>query len=916
MATWPEAIERVANAVVSVQIDQTRAFEGESPSSSQGTGFVVDAERGLILTNRHLVTAGPIVARAIFINGESVELAPVYRDPVHDFGFFRFDPSELGFLEPPALPLQPEGAAIGTEIRVVGNDAGEKLSILAGTISRLDRPAPNYKQLGYNDFNTFYIQAATGTSGGSSGSPVIDQRGRVVALASGARTDAQTSFFLPLWRVVHALDRIRAGQPVHRGSLAATLVPVPFYELRELGLPIDLEKRVRTTHPQANGMLVVQRLLPGTPAAETLELGDVVLSAAGEAVVDFASLEERLDARVGETIQLVVLRRGTELPLELPVADLHAMTPAAFVDFSGTTLHRTSYHLARNLNLPLAGFQVSLPGFFLAESGIESGSIITEFDGRRFATTAELADWLAGISDGQDIGLRYRRADQPGQERFALVRAHRSWFPERYCERPTVGPYECRDLPTSASGPPTEPLPAAEPNGNARGVDPALVHVEFRAPYGMLGFNELHTNSTGLVIDAERGWIAVDRGRVPHPMGAVSVVLHGRHEIPARVLYVHPTHGLTILESPPKLLAASGVVVPGFSEAGPGEFVTVVSSGADRRLSRRAGEVVGVRAPRPGPFKHLRFSDVNLEAMLLPGSLEVEQGVLVDSQDRVVGLLSATLEVEGHRAAIPAALLQDLVEDLESAGPVEVIEAEFQPIPLFEALRLGLDESLVDDFARNATDAAQVLGVVRTVTGTSAAQRLRSGDLLLRVNGRLVTSFAVLREALGDSPAKLLVYRDGRVLELDLPLTPLEKSGIDRVIHWSGAVFHELHRAARLAGSRPEGVYVASYFYGSPAQRHELSPLHLVVSVEGVPVATLEEFAAAVRDVGDRQTVRLTLEAWNRSQRVVTLRTDSTNWPGFDLRICDPGGEIHRSPLDAAFRCDSRRAAVLGADAD
>merc|ERR1719424_2162870 len=73
---WSEVIEAVKPAVVELRITVVRSFQDDTAGAHGGTGFVVDAERGLIITNRHVASAGPMRGVATFVGYTAMEEVP------------------------------------------------------------------------------------------------------------------------------------------------------------------------------------------------------------------------------------------------------------------------------------------------------------------------------------------------------------------------------------------------------------------------------------------------------------------------------------------------------------------------------------------------------------------------------------------------------------------------------------------------------------------------------------------------------------------------------------------------------------------------------------------------------------------------------------------------------------------------
>ena len=898
---WARTIERIANSVVSIQIDQTRAFDTESNSSGQATGFIVDAKRGLILTNRHVVTPGPVTSQAVFQNREEVTLYPVYRDPVHDFGIYRYDPSKLRFVQPTALPLYPQGATVGREIRVVGNDAGEQLSILSGTLARLDRQAPEYGAFKFNDFNTFYIQAASGTSGGSSGSPVLDIEGRVVALNAGGSNSAASSFYLPLNRVVRALQLIQDNKPVTRGTLQTVFSYTPYDELGRLGLDTTTEAEVRRTFPHQTGMLVVSEVQPGSVAAQVLEPGDILLRVNGALLSTFEPLEQILDDSVDQSITLQIRRGNQVRTAAIKVQNLYEVTPDRYVSFGDGVVHALSWQMARHYNKPVTGVFVASPGYALGSSGVPRGAVITEVNETPVNTLQDFSTIVRELKDGERAALRFYTMEDPRSSRIAVLRMDRRWFMASECHRDDAqGVWPCQAWP--ADGVVEAPEPAStqfakfsDPLMNR--LAPSLALVRFNMPYAVSGYNDRSFYGTGIVLDAAKGLVAVDRNTVPVPVGDVTLIFAGELEVPGKVEYIHPLHNLAIVSYDPKLLGNTPIkaVTLNTKDLQAGESVWVVGLDGDAKIKSQSAMVAEIEPAEFPLSRALRFRETNLELINLVSAPDNFDGVLVNKKGEVVATWSSYLVEQGRDTqsimrGIPADILAETLTLVSDGAAIRSLEAELSPVSLADARRLGLPNDWSEALAKHDPMHRQALVISRLVAGSAAAKVLRTGDVILAIEGQTVSRFREVERAAQQPHVNVTLLRNKKELHIEVETAALSGREIERLVFWGGATLQMPHRALSAQRNTPnEGVFVAYTAFGSPASRYQLWAGRRILEVDGQSTPNLDAFAQAIAGREDRSSVRLRTVTPNGASEVITLKLDNRYWPAYELKWGEQG---------------------------
>ena len=293
---------------------------------------------------------------------------------------------------------------VGDFVIAIGNPFGVGQTVTQGIVSALART-----QIGINDYG-FFIQTDAAINPGNSGGALVDLDGKLVginsAIYSRSGGNMGIGFAIPVNMVKGVVAAARhGGTTVKRPWLGATLQNVS----KDIADSLGLER--------PTGALVVDVAESGPAAEAGLKRGDVIAAIDGQSVDDAESVGFRLGVKpLGGAAKLAVLRNGRtlELPLKLATAPevppRDALTIHGRSPFDGALVMNLSPAVTEELSLQSARDGVVVAavgdGSTAAQVGVQKGDIVVAVNGRKIATTRDLAKVCAERAQLWDLTIQ------------------------------------------------------------------------------------------------------------------------------------------------------------------------------------------------------------------------------------------------------------------------------------------------------------------------------------------------------------------------------------------------------------------------------------------------------------------------------------------------------------------------------
>ncbi|KDB08137.1 protease Do [Burkholderia sp. lig30] len=354
-----------------------RRVIGNREEVSLGSGFIVDAD-GLILTNRHVVGDASSVDVKL-TDKRQFKGRVIGTDALSDVALIRIDARNL----PTVVPGDPARTEVGDWVMAIGSPYGFANTVTQGIVSAKSRSLPGERYVPF-------IQTDVPINPGSSGGPLFDLNGRVIAINSViySKTGGYQglAFAIPIDIALDVKDQLLHTGKVTRGRLGVGMQEVSDALARSFGLP------------NPDGALVTM-IEPGGPAAQAgLKAGDVVLGLDGQPVADSLELLGAVARlRPGRQADLLVWRAGraSHVAVTIGALDSGAAPPdgAAALARLGLTLRPATGQERRQRDAN-HGLVIEGASGQAARAGLQAGDVVLSVNGTLVASVATLVDGI------------------------------------------------------------------------------------------------------------------------------------------------------------------------------------------------------------------------------------------------------------------------------------------------------------------------------------------------------------------------------------------------------------------------------------------------------------------------------------------------------------------------------------------
>ncbi|TWH01079.1 serine protease Do [Mesorhizobium sp. J18] len=393
---------------------------------SLGSGFIIDADEGIVVTNNHVIEGADQIA-VNFSDGSKLNAELVGKDPKTDLAVLKIDATKKKLT---AVKFGDSNAMrIGDWVMAIGNPFGLGGSVTVGIVSARNR------EIGSGPYDD-YIQTDAAINRGNSGGPLFNMNGEVIgintAIISPTGGSIGIGFSIPSELAVSVINQLREFGETRRGWLGVRIQEVTDEIAESLGMD------------SANGALV-SGIMEGGPVDNGLiEPGDVIIRFDGKEIDDMHDLPRIVaESPVGKEVDVVIVRKGEEQTVKVKLGRLEDGEKLAETETAGgqPSEEGAPAEVAKVLGMSLAAldeetrsqFGISkdvsgvvitevAPGSPAAEKGVAAGEVVAEIAQEAVSSPQQMVERLEALKKQGRKNALLMLASKTGELRFVTIR--------------------------------------------------------------------------------------------------------------------------------------------------------------------------------------------------------------------------------------------------------------------------------------------------------------------------------------------------------------------------------------------------------------------------------------------------------------------------------------------------------------